>query len=240
MVFLKVNTHNTSLCQVKQKFSSFQVLGIRMYNISHHNSKRAVVAAFSQWILYLVIGAIAIIFIIKGGAIDQYKNKATFFMTKEIPVSQRPVVTICPKLNSIYKYGMDFNISIGSIVATLGRNSVKCSDFHNEYDSDDYQPTYDDCSYEDDLDVYETSFNLESVQRLWPMMTCYQVVYDSNTIYGGKTFQLVLVFGKTIPFKDLPDKIWVYLTSHNNSYGVMYNTWIDGNELYFQFPKVKQ
>ena len=72
-------------------------------------------------------------------------------------------------------------------------------------------------------------------------MTCYQVVYDPNTIYDGKTpFQVILVFGNTIPFKDLPDEICVYLTSHNNSYGVMYNTWIDGNELYFQFPKVKQ
>ena len=66
------------------------------------------------------------------------------------------------------------------------------------------------------------------------------VVYDPNTIYGGKTFQVVLVFGETIPFKDLPDIIDVYLTSHDNSYGVMYNTWIDGNELYFQFSKVKK
>ena len=124
-----------------------------MYDISHHNSKRAIVSAFSQWILYLVIGAVAIIFIIKGGAIDQYKNKATFFMTKEIPVSQRPVVTICPKLNSIYKYGMDFNISIRSIVATLGSNSVKCSDFVYTEDGIDYY-TYDDCDY-DYFDVSE-------------------------------------------------------------------------------------
>ena len=73
-------------------------------------------------------------------------------------------------------------------------------------------------------------------------MTCYQVVYDPNTIYGGggKTFQVVLVFGETIPFKELPNKIDVYLTSNDNSPGVIYNTWMDGNELYFRFPKVRQ
>ena len=191
-----------------------------------------------QWILYLGRGSIAILFIIKGGAIDQYESKATNFKTKEMPVSQRPVVTICPKLPSRYKYGIDFNISIGSIVAQLGSNSVKCSDFVLTEDGIDYY-TYDDCDY-DNLDVSETSFTLESVHRLWPRMTCYHVVYDKNTIYDGKSpFQVVLVFGDSIQFEELPEIIHVYLTSYDNSHGVIYNTWIDGNELWFQFPKVQ-
>ena len=198
-----------------------------------------IVKSIIKGLLYLISGLIAILVIIKGGTIHQYESKATNFKRKEIPVIQRPVVTICPKLNSIYKFGMDFNISIGSILANLGSNSVRCSDFNNEYGSDDYQPTYDDCNY-DYLDVSETSFILESVYNLWRSMTCYKVVYDPNTIYDGKIpFQVVLVFGDSIPFEELPEKIHVYLTSNDNSYGVIYNAWIDGNELWFQFPKVR-
>ena len=80
--------------------------------------------------------------IIKGGAIDQYRSYATNFKKNEIAVSQRPVVTICPSTNeqyqTKYKYGVDFNISIGSIVAKLGNNSVKCSDFPSTEDGSDY------------------------------------------------------------------------------------------------------
>ena len=192
-----------------------------------------------QWLLYLASGSIAILFVIKGGTIHQYKSKATNFKKKEMPVSQRPVVTICPNLNSNYKYGIDFNISIGSILANLGSNSVRCSDFNNEYGSDDYQPTYDDCNY-DYLDVSETSFILESVYNVFLKTTCYKVVYDPNIIYDGNiSFQVVLVFGGSISLEELPENIHVYLTSNNNSAGVILSTWIDGDELSFRFPKVK-
>ena len=192
-----------------------------------------------QWLLYLASGSIAILFVIKGGTIHQYKSKATNFKKKEMPVSQRPVVTICPNLNSNYKYGIDFNISIGSILANLGSNSVRCSDFNNEYGSDDYQPTYDDCNY-DYLDVSETSFILESVYNVFLKTTCYKVVYDPNIIYDGNiSFQVVLVFGGSISLEELPENIHVYLTSNNNSAGVILSTWIDGDELSFRFTKVK-
>ena len=198
-----------------------------------------IVKSIIKGLLYLISGLIAILFIIKGGTIHQYESKATNFKRKEIPVIQRPVVTICPKLNSSYKYGIDFNISIGSIVAKLGSNTVKCSEFYNEYGSYDYQPTYDDCDY-DYLDVYETSFTLESMRNLWRRMSCYKIVYDPNIMYDAKIpFQVVLVFGDSIPFEELPENIHVYLTSNDNSYGVIYNAWIDGNELWFQFPKVR-
>ena len=198
-----------------------------------------IVKSIIKGLLYLISGLIAILFIIKGGTIHQYESKATNFKRKEIPVIQRPVVTICPKLNSIYKYGMDFNISIGSILANLGNNFVSCSDFDNEHGSDDYQPTYDDCNY-DYLDVSETSFILESVYNVFLKTTCYKVVYDPNIIYDGNiSFQVVLVFGGSISFEELPEDIHVYLTSNNNSAGVILSTWIDGDELSFRFPKVK-
>ena len=198
-----------------------------------------IVKSLIKWLLYLISGSIAILFIIEGGAIDQYESKATNFKRKEIPVIQRPVVTICPNLNSNYKYGIDFNISIGSILANLGSNSVRCSDFNNEYGSDDYQPTYDDCNY-DYLDVSETSFILEPIYDVFLKTTCYKVVYDPNITYDGKiSFQVVLVFGGSISFEELPEDIHVYLTSNNNSAGVILSTWIDGDELSFRFPKVK-
>ena len=70
--------------------------------------------------------------------------------------------------------------------------------------------------------------------------TCYKVVYDPNIIYDGNiSFQVVLVFGGSISLEELPENIHVYLTSNNNSAGVILSTWIDGDELSFRFPKVK-
>ena len=48
-----------------------------------------------------------------------------------------------------------------------------------------------------------------------------------------------LCFGDSISFEELPENIHVYLTSNNNSDGVIFSTWIDGDELSFRFPKVK-
>ena len=192
------------------------------------------VKSIIKWFLYLMSASIAILFIIKGEAIEQYRSKATTFKRKEIPVSKRPVVTICPKLPARYKYGMDFNISIGSILANLGINSVKCSDFYSYH-----QAIYDDCNY-DYLDISETSFILESVYNHWSGTQCYKVVYDPNIIYDEKvSFQVVFVFGGSIPYEELPETIDVYLTSNDNSHGVILNSWIDGDELSFKFHKVK-
>ena len=188
-----------------------------------------------KWLLYLVIGSIAIFFIHKGEAIDQYKSYATNFKKKEVSVSQRPVVTICPVgIPGKYKYGVDFNITVGRIVAKLGKNSVKCSDFPNTEDGSDYY-TYNDCDY----DVSETNFFLESVYNYFKRMPCYKVVYDPNNFYDVDIpFQIVSVFGDSIPFEELPEIIRVYLTSNENSHGVIYRTWIDGNELSLKFRKV--
>ena len=195
---------------------------------------KVIIKSVLQWLLYLFSGSIAILFIIKGGAINQYRTYATNFKKKEIPVSQRPVVTICPEGRRKYNYGVDFNISIGSIVAKLGNNSVKCSDFPNTEDGSDYY-TYNDCDY----DVSETNFFLESVYNYFKRMPCYKVVYDPNHFYDVDIpFQIVSVFGDSIPFEELPEIIRVYLTSNENSHGVIYRTWIDGNELSLKFRKV--
>ena len=86
----------------------------------------------------------------------------------------------------------------------------------------------------------ETRFILESVYNVFLKTTCYKVVYDPNIIYDGNiSFQVVLVFGGSISFEELPENIHVYLTSNNNSAGVILSTWIDGDELSFRFPKVK-
>ena len=188
-----------------------------------------------EWLLYIGIGGIAILFIYKGGAIEQYDTKATNFKDKEIPVTKRPAITICPKLSSHYKYGRDFNISIGSIIAKFGTNSIKCSNFLSEHD---YQ--YDDCDYADDLGIAGISFDFEQVETLFSGRSCYKIVYDRKVTYDWKLpFQTLLIFGASIPFNELPENIYVYITSDANSHGIIYNTWVDGNELFFQFPKVR-
>ena len=189
-----------------------------------------------KWLLYLVIGSIAIFFIHKGEAIDQYKSYATNFKKKEIPVSERPVVTICPVgIPRKYKYGVDFNITVGRIVAKLGNNSFKCSEVLSPMADYDYYSAYDDCDY----NASDISFSLESIYKFWRNMTCYKVIYDPSNIYDEDIpFQVVFVFGDSIPYEELPENIHVYLTSNDNSHGVIFNTWTDGNELSLKFQKV--
>ena len=197
-----------------------------------------------ECLLYLGIGAIAILFIYKGGDIEQYQSKATNFKIKEMSYTKKPVITICPShwfegtpyFVRSYKYGIDFNISIGSIIADLGSNSIKCSDF-NGTDGSDY--TYDDCDYVlDESDEHTTSFVLEEVYSI-AYGLCYKIVHDPDTIYDWKSpFQTLLIYNTSIPFEILPKEINVFITSDANSYGIIFSTWMDGNELRMRFLKV--
>ena len=203
----------------------------------------------AEWLFYVGIGSIAILFIDNGGDIEQFQSKATNFKIKQVPYTKRPIITVCPGHWSessdlynefefyYYKYSTDFNISIGSTIANIGGNSIKCSNYG---EPGDYH-TYDDCDYIDDSVQEDSivSFVLEEVDTLY-FGYCYKIIYDPDTIYDWKIpIQVSLIYNDSIPSKKLPPAIRVYITSNENSHGVMFATWMDGNELYRRFERVR-
>ena len=202
---------------------------------------------FVEWLFFVGCGSIAILFLYKGGDIEQFQSKATNFKMKQVTYTERPVIPVCPEhwlVNAAeapdYKYSSDFNISIGSIIAKLGTNSIKCSDFGTvDYTSDDY--TYDDCDYVEDTDKEDSivSFVLEEVFSNAHGF-CYNIVHDPDRIYDWKIpIQISLKYDDSIPSDKLPDALNVYLTSYDNYHGAIFGTWMEGNELYKRFLRVR-
>ena len=201
----------------------------------------------AEWLFYFGIGSIAILFVYKGGDIEQFQSKATNFKIKQVPYTKRPVITVCPghwpdipyyaDEKYRYKYSSDFNISIGSIIANLGHNSIKCSDF-GEPDGSFY--TYDDCDYVDDSGEDSIiSFVLEEVYSVSHGL-CYNIVHDPDKIYDWKIpIQILLIYNDLIPSEKLPEAMNVLITSDGNSHGIIFSTWMEGNELQKRILRVR-
>ena len=197
----------------------------------------------AEWLFYFGIGSIAILFLYNGKDIEQFRNKATNFKIKQVPHTKRPVITICPghsftsedPMYKYYKYSTDFNISIGSIIANIGANSIKCSHFGEPGDF----LTYDDCDYVSDQEDSIVSFFLEEVFTFNHGL-CYNIVHDPETIYDWKIpIQILLIYNDSIPSDKLPGALNVYVTSYDNYHGAIFGTWMEGNELYKRFLRVR-
>ena len=78
-----------------------------------------------EWILFLGIGVISVLFIFHGEEIEQFRSKATGFKLKELPITQRPAITICPYSETEkYEYNIQFIIKIGYTILKLGKSSL--------------------------------------------------------------------------------------------------------------------
>ena len=215
---------------------SFSFLSHLFINVTEHNSNWLIKVA--EWLFYIGIGSIAILFVYKGGDIEQFQSKATNFKIKQVPYTKRPVITVCPWHQSVsYKYSSDFNISIGSLRANLGANYIKCSDF-GEPSGSDY--TYDDCDYLANSDQGSfISFVLEEVWSPYKGL-CYSIFHDPNTIYDWRIpIQILLIYNDLIPSEKLPEVINVFITSDDNYHGIIYGNWMEGNELMKRFLRVR-
>ena len=197
----------------------------------------------AEWLFYIGIGSIAILFVYKGGDIEQFQSKATNFKIKQVPYTKRPVITLCPRhwpgilyKKRNYKYSIDFNISIGSLIANLGANYIKCSDF-GDPNGNDY--TYDDCDYVDNSD--QDSFISFDLKEVWSPSygLCYSIFHDPDTIYDWRIpIQILLIYNDSIP-SEKTGNIAVFITSDGNYHGVIYGNWMEGNELHKRFLRVR-
>ena len=78
-----------------------------------------------EWILFLGIGTISVLFIFHGEEIEQFRSKATGFKLRELPIIQRPAITICPYSETEkYEYNIQFNIIIGYTILKLGKSGL--------------------------------------------------------------------------------------------------------------------
>ena len=78
-----------------------------------------------EWTLFLGIGAISVLFIFHGEEIEQFRSKATGFKLKELPITERPAITICPYSETEkYEYNIDFSIAIGYTILKLGKLGI--------------------------------------------------------------------------------------------------------------------
>ena len=78
-----------------------------------------------EWILFLGIGAISVLFIFHGEEIEQFRSKATSFQLKELRITQRPAITICPYSETEkYEYNIEFNITLGYTILKLGKFGI--------------------------------------------------------------------------------------------------------------------
>ena len=85
---------------------------------------------FLEWTLFLGIGAISVLFIFHGEEIEQFRSKATGFKLKELPITQRPAITICPYSETEkYEYDTQFNIIIGHTILKLGKSDLILNNF---------------------------------------------------------------------------------------------------------------
>ena len=68
--------------------------------------------------------------------------------------------------------------------------------------------------------------------------TCYKITSTLKYLKDPmKPYSIYLDFNENILYEMLPS-IDIYLTSEKNSHGIIYNEWIDGEELAFKFEKV--
>ena len=97
------------------------------------------------------------------------------------------------------------------------------------------------------LDIGDNPINQNSagieIKILKEMFTyssgiCYKInISTSNEFIIKGTFQFYrLEFQNSILEQNLPSKAQIYLTSESNSYGIIFNEWLEGNEMKFELP----
>ena len=90
-------------------------------------------------------------------------------------------------------------------------------------------------AYYPEQEKYLTS----STEKIYTLKNgvCHKIKINyAKSIGKGSCISIQLVFNESISFEDLPD-LDFYMTSEKNSYGIVYNEWMDGAEEKFSFEK---
>ena len=186
-----------------------------------------------EWTLYLCLCIFSFIFMWQ--VLNQYQSKDTSFKEYEERIGKSPTLVFCLSPHAKAKYSGDTNKSILELDSSkkewyvpyiLGRD-FNISLFHWSHDDFEIVDNFKVGTNNFTEEEYHQQMILE-VNEFKTMYfgTCYQIF--SRTINIGWRIYIGFNFNKNLT--KVPS-IDAYVTSLENSYGVTYDTWNDGEEL---------
>ena len=145
---------------------------------------------------------------------ELFSSKDTSFKVYEESIFEHPTVTICFSNNKEYDYGTDFNL-------THGHMYVKEGIFMYEniilFEGKNYFNNSKELIYLDKLITHKSGF-------------CYRIIPTTQIIYKGEMKSIQVYFNNTIQSEGLPS-LKIYFTSEKNSYGIVLNSWLNGDPM---------
>ena len=198
-----------------------------------HNIKRKTIQKiflkFLEWIIFLGLWIISFLFMWE--VLQKFNTKDTSFKQYEKPITEFPTITLCTPKESDYDYYSDYNYDYENGEETKINIKISSNLFTiNFTDLNEGENTKEDTNTTIILHKMETFFS----------GTCYKItIFTPNKILEDEILEMEYNFNSSSTIDDL-SFIDLYITSKQNSDGIMYNEWKDGNELSFKIDKVIQ
>lgn len=169
----------------------------------------------SDWVLYL--GLCVISFIFMKEVLSQFFEATTNYKQTEEPIVENPTITVCFSRydHKDLKLGSKFKIRMGDeeTIDLDHKTSMKLKLGKNYY--------------REDKDKLVTVEYLRSENAF----NCYKIT--PNFLILGNWIYHIFEFDDKTPLEKLPS-LQIYITSENNSYGIVREFWDDGSQLSFR------
>ena len=160
-----------------------------------------------EWIFYIGLCIISLLFMSETW--KKFNMKITGFAQSEEPITKHPTIVICFLPGKDFTYGKEFIIISKKQELNYGQNYGE--NFGNEI-------------------IFIESINTSDFG------TCYRITTEFKSKDEVKNWlwaEITLNFSNSLPKKDIPTSIKTYFTSYENSYGVVFAEWLDGDVLSF-------
>ena len=164
-----------------------------------------------EYFFYLALFAIAIVF--TREVFEKFQSEATSFLQKEENIVENPTITFCFQLDSnSIQFGKDLNITMG---VKKGYDIIKTSSMLLNEGITHYRGNTEEIILLEKI-ILEDVFTCYKItpQFLQLGVWVYHIVYFNSVTFAGK----------------LPS-VRVYVTSENNSHGIIKENWSDGEQL---------
>ena len=160
-----------------------------------------------EWIFYIGLCIISLFFMSETWI--KFNTKISSFAQSEEPITKHPTIVICFLPGKDFTYGKEFTIISHKQELKYGQNYGES--FGNEI-------------------ILIESINTSDFG------TCYRITTEfksKNEVKNWIWAEITLNFSNSLPKKDIPTSIKTYFTSYENSYGVVFAEWLDGDVLSF-------
>ena len=175
------------------------------------SARRKIVFKVIEYFFYLALFAIAIVF--TREVFEKFQSEATSFLQKEENIVENPTITFCFQLDSnSIQFGKDLNITMG---VKKGYDIIKTSSMLLNEGITHYRGNT------------EEILLLEKI-ILEDVFTCYKIT--PKFLQLGVWVYHIVYFDSATFIGKLP-AVRVYVTSENNSYGIIKENWSDGEQL---------